>query len=392
VASVAAPYPSRFHKGYVAWNSGRQLIEDRPVPITEATKSESGKPNPRFAQVEGNGFGCTMFRSDVFRKALFTARQQPYVDFDPAFYERLKSTGLQAKLCWDAECEHLANNEEQIMLASHWPKSWETLDLTEYRSNMLHGREACEWFVKTLNGPEPAAIWGLSDGDVAWWCYDALARELKDRMKAEGPNAPDYLRWLRFLADTSGLHDEDRDELWALFDQACRNSPHWLVQHWWEPAERFTLQALKAQGVTIDAEGFGYARSRKRKIDCNAVYRLMDHGLWWPILENKRLAIVSGQADAFTARLMDPEFVRATGGGEITWSAIAKVNCPSVHESKRQHWFRMRDQLLAANWDLLICSAGSLSALLSDFGRQIGRQALDIGALDGMVITKSRVV
>lgn len=166
-----------------------------------------------------------MFRSNEFREALLTARQQPYVDFDPAFYERLKTTGLQAKLCWDAECQHLANNEEQIMLSAHWPQSWETHDLAEYRSNMLHGREACEWIVKTLNGSEPAAIWGLSDGDVAWRCYDALARELKEAMKAEGPNAPDYLRWLKFLSDTSGMHDEDRDELWPLFNQAARNSP-----------------------------------------------------------------------------------------------------------------------------------------------------------------------
>lgn len=386
VASVAAPYPSRFHKGYVAWTAGRQLIEERPAPATESSTPDSGKPILRFAQVEGNGFGCTMFRSDVFREALFTARQQPYVDFDPAFYERLKSTGLQAKLCWDAECQHLANNEEQIMLSCHWPKSWETLDLTEYRSNMLHGREACEWIVKTLNGPEPVAIWGLSDGDVAWWCYDALARELKESMKAEGPNSPDYLRWLEFLADTSGLHPEDRDELWPLFDQACRNSPHWLVQHWWEPAERFTLQALKAHGVTIDSEGFGYARSRKRKIDCNAVYRLLDEGLWWPILENKRLAIVSGHAEAFAARLMDPEFVRATGGGEINWTITTKVACPPIHEPKRPHWPRMCDELFAADWNLLLCSAGSLSAILCSNTTVVGRMTLDVGAFDHRII------
>ena len=389
VASVAAPYPSRFHKGYVAWTAGRQLIEERPAPVTEPTNSDSSEPNLRFAQVEGNGFGCTMFRSDVFRDALFTARQQPYVDFDPAFYERLKSTGLQAKLCWDAECQHLSNNEEQIMLSAHWPEKWETLDLTEYRSNMLHGSEACEWIVKTLNGSEPAAIWGLSDGDVAWWCYDALARELKEAMKAEGPNAPDYLRWLRFLADTSGLHDEDRDELWPLFDQACRNSPHWLVQHWWEPAERFTLQALKVQGVTIDAEGFGYARSRKRKIDCNAVYLLLDEGLWCPLLESKRLAIISGHADAFSARLMDPNFVRSTGGGEITWTIATKVTCPPVHEPKHRHWPSMRDELFSPIWDLLLCSAGSLSSVLCDQALRMGRKSLDTGSIDQQLLGRS---
>lgn len=387
VASVAAPYPSRFHKGYVAWTAGRQLIEARPEtgvrsPEEGTDSSSSSLQSPGYSLIEGNGFGCTMFRSDVFREALFTARQQPYVDFDPAFYERLKSTGLQAKLCWDAESQHLSNNEEQIMLSAHWPEKWETLDLTEYRSNMLHGREACEWIVKTLNGPEPAAIWGLSDGDVAWWCYDALARELKETMKSEGLDAPDYLRWLKFLADTSGLHDEDRYELWPLFDQACRNSPHWLVQHWWEPAERLTLQALKAQGVTVDAEGFGYARSRKLKIDCNAVYRLMDEGLWWPILENKRLAIVSGHADAFAARLMDPEFVRTTGGGEITWSIATKIMCPAIHEPKKNNWQWMIDRLFAVQWDILLCAAGSLSAVFCNRATLSERNAIDVGAID----------
>jgi hypothetical protein len=79
--------------------------------------------------------------------------------------------------------------------------------------------EACQWVVDKLNGPEPAALWGLSDGDVAWWCYDALAR-------MPGVDR----RWLDGLALTSGLHPEDRDELWPLFDEACRIVPHWLVQ------------------------------------------------------------------------------------------------------------------------------------------------------------------
>jgi len=143
------------------------------------------------------------------RPALFTCRQPPHVDFDPAFYERLKATGLKAKLCWEAECEHLENNTRPIMTWDHWPEAWETADLTDYRTEFVTGREACQWIVDTLNGPEPAAIWGLSDGDVAWWCYDALAK------------LPDVDRhWLDQLAATSGLYPEDRDKLWPLFDEA----------------------------------------------------------------------------------------------------------------------------------------------------------------------------
>ena len=34
VLSVAAPYPSRFHKGYVAWTAGRQRTGWTPAPAT----------------------------------------------------------------------------------------------------------------------------------------------------------------------------------------------------------------------------------------------------------------------------------------------------------------------------------------------------------------------
>jgi glycosyltransferase involved in cell wall biosynthesis/SAM-dependent methyltransferase len=371
VASVAAPYPSRFHKGYVAWTAGRQIIEERPVPALDVATDDEGEPFLRYAQVEGNGFGCTLFRVDVFREALFTARQQPYVDFDPAFYERLKANGLQAKVCWDAECQHLENDTRPIMTWDHWPESWETTDLTAYRAGFLTGREACQWIVDTLNGPEPAALWGLSDGDVAWWCYDALAR-------THGVNR----HWLNALALTSGLHPEDRDELWPLFDEACRNAPHWLVQSGWDIAERFTHAALTAHDVGIEPDGFRYAGALKRKIDCNAVYKLLDEGLWWPLLAGKRLAIVSGHAEALAARLVDPEFVRATGGSEVTWSVVTALGCPPVSEPKRTNWPRMRDELFAVDWELLLCSAGSLSAILCEHARRVRRNSLDVGALD----------
>ncbi|MGE0377054.1 MAG: hypothetical protein AB7Q45_16715, partial [Planctomycetaceae bacterium] len=213
--------------------------------------------------------------------------------------------------------------------------------------------------------------WGLSDGDTAWWCYDALVRLPEvDR------------RWCDFLALTSGLHPSDRDELWPLFDTAGRNSPHWLVQYHWDIASRFTHAAFTAHGVGIQRDSFQYAGGPKRKVDCDAVYKLLDEGLWWPILAGKRLATVSGQAEALAARLMDADFVRATGCGDVSWSVAKTLTCPPVHESKRLHWPRLRDELFAAEWDLLLCSAGSLSAILCDHARRIGRKAIDIGSLD----------
>lgn len=91
-----------------------------------------------------------------------------------------------------------------------------------------------------------------------------------------------------------------------------------------------TPAALVARGVDIELDGFRYAGARKRKIDCNAVYTLLDEGLWWSLLTGKRMAIVSGHADEFATRLIDAAFVKATGGGEVTWSIATVVSCPTV--------------------------------------------------------------
>jgi hypothetical protein len=48
----------------------------------------------------------------------------------------------------------------------------------------------------------------------------------------------------------------------------------------------------------------------------------------------------------------------------------------------------MRDELFATDWDLLLCSAGALSAILCEQSRQAGRQAIDIGALDVALLAK----
>ena len=155
-----------------------------------------------------------------------------------------------------------------------------------------------------------------------------------------------------------------------------------MCQYNWDIAERFTNAAFTVHGVGVERDGFRCAGGLKRKIDCNAVYRLMDHGMWWPLLEGKRLAIVSGHADAFAARLVDPDFVTATGGDDIAWSIASKITCPDKTVAKREFWHRVRDELFVAEWDLLLCSAGSLSTVLCEASRQQTRAALDVGSID----------
>ena len=70
-----------------------------------------------------SGFGCTLFRGDVFRDAVFTEPQQPHVDFAAAVYERLKRSNLPAKVYWDSEYQHLGNDTRPIMNRDHCPQS-----------------------------------------------------------------------------------------------------------------------------------------------------------------------------------------------------------------------------------------------------------------------------
>lgn len=92
--SVAAPYRSRFHSGYVAW-------DERSVTYRE--------PQEGVTRVGGNGFGCTILRSESLRQTAFShALRIP--DFDGAFYATLQRKGEVCKINWDVECEHLSED------------------------------------------------------------------------------------------------------------------------------------------------------------------------------------------------------------------------------------------------------------------------------------------
>lgn len=89
-ASVSAPYRSRFHNGYVAWDHFHRTIQRK------GTGLES---------IGGNGFGCVILRSEVLSQHVFSA-SDPNPDFDHEFYARLRVSGLTAKIHWDCEAEH----------------------------------------------------------------------------------------------------------------------------------------------------------------------------------------------------------------------------------------------------------------------------------------------
>ena len=50
--------------------------------------------------------------------------------------------------------------------------------------------------------------------------------------------------------------------------------------------------------------------------------------------------------------------------------------------AKREFWNRLPEKLFAEEWDLLLCSAGTLSAVICEAARQHERRAIDVGQLD----------
>lgn len=98
--SVAAPYLSRFHKGYVAW---RGTAEKRIM--IEA-------PGKGLEEIGGNGFGCSMIRAGLLRSTVFRCSGK-VPDFDIAFYGSLQNRPspnrgkIKVKIDWSQECKHL---------------------------------------------------------------------------------------------------------------------------------------------------------------------------------------------------------------------------------------------------------------------------------------------
>lgn len=67
---------------------------------------------------------------------------------------------------------------------------------------------------------------------------------------------------------------------------------------------------------------------------------------------------------------------------EVPKLVATKITSPDKTVAKREFWKRVRDELFVAEWDLLLCSAGSLSAVICEAARQRGHRALDVGQLD----------
>ena len=89
--------------------------------------------------------------------------------------------------------------------------------------------------------------------------------------------------------------------------------------------------------------------------------------------------LIAEMIEPYSGKIYDP---CCGSGGMFVQSVTTKITCPDKTVAKREFWPRVRNELFAAEWDLLLCSAGSLSAVICEAARQRGRKAIDVGQLD----------
>jgi glycosyltransferase involved in cell wall biosynthesis len=88
--SVSAPFLHRYEKAYAAWDKNN-------VPLTGGEGVQL---------IGGNGFGCVLMRSKIYKKHVFTSTEE-HVDFDKGFYARFDDSHY-VKIDWDLICQHLS--------------------------------------------------------------------------------------------------------------------------------------------------------------------------------------------------------------------------------------------------------------------------------------------
>jgi glycosyltransferase involved in cell wall biosynthesis len=97
-AAVGAPYRSRFHPDYVAWNHQiRHLPEGDGVRV-----------------IGGCGFGCLMIRRACLSDETFAFGYQEPEDFDHAFCRRVFEKRLVIKMDWSQPCQHLSSSPASL--------------------------------------------------------------------------------------------------------------------------------------------------------------------------------------------------------------------------------------------------------------------------------------
>lgn len=94
VATVSAPYLSRYDPDYVAWRKDT------------AGKNCRIKRGSGVEQIVGSGFGCLLMRREVLDSYVF---QIPHGErwYDPVFFDTAVAPRGRSLTDWELECEHV---------------------------------------------------------------------------------------------------------------------------------------------------------------------------------------------------------------------------------------------------------------------------------------------
>ena len=93
--SVSGTVDHRYEASTVSWGvDGAMLTDGQDVQV-----------------IGGNGFGCVMLRSNVFKNSVFTSTEK-HADYDRCFYAGLGADDI-VKLDWSIRCEHLSPSFER---------------------------------------------------------------------------------------------------------------------------------------------------------------------------------------------------------------------------------------------------------------------------------------
>jgi hypothetical protein len=341
------------------WRRTREavVLHDSRVPATWRSVMELLRDEESGTWVEGIDF-------HVNQSNLLVVRKRP----EPVAYENWNITEAS-----DTRIPASQHNFYGTM--PPFPAAWLEMDpkksprLAAYREDFLTAKEASAAMRAALTSGLPASVVVLGDGEAAWWAYD----ELKGVPGIGG-------EWLRNLAVTSGFDlAEDRETLLAGFDEAIRNSALMPIQYNWTQAEMLCLEALERKGTGVP----------RRRIDCNAVYRMNEWGDFFPVLEGRRVLVVGGYAARQASAMGSVDFQRghARFGCVGGYRVVGHVQTPSKRQQPKARWLPgVLEAISAVEFDIALVSAGGLAFHICEHVRRTGRVAFDCGSLDRMIL------
>lgn len=107
VATVSAPYRSRFDGRYLIWSRERVAAPNGPACNGVHQLAPPLPDSPQVHDIRGSGFGCLVLRAEVLREHVFCLPDGEQW-YDVRFFRELPARWKQ-RVDWSCECRHLHN-------------------------------------------------------------------------------------------------------------------------------------------------------------------------------------------------------------------------------------------------------------------------------------------